>query len=832
MGEAVLYGQSSGGKKVTINGIIEQYKVANNKSVSVNDFVEFINFETGRESFTSSTTKISYKTDSAQGAYAVPLSDNRVFLAYNDGQLGTAVYGSIIRIDNGATITILLQDKVIVSSGASITTLDHINLVKIDDTHLYLMYRSASTAYQLRGVGITVSGSDFTYTSNGSLAGTTAYTGYTFSSVLLDADTIFVAHSYGESYYLYGTILKFSNGVYQSAVTSKITTNTSNFKYSISVAKLSPNQVVVCAGYNTSYQYLTIFHLSISGTTIIVNGSKNEEFRNAGRYQDCVALDGSRVFVAFSGESYHYLYGMVIGISSGSITTGTKFKLTTDSYSCYKRMKISLLDNGNVCIPYATNSSYYYSRAVIVKIDGNSVSTASSFVEPSSEQYSGSGPSAIQLENGNILLLHGVQNGGYLHGLVCSASLEFSWQKITAETGLQKTTSSKFLGVAKSSGISGEEVEVYTLLPPKPTIFGFKIDTTNSNPSTSVSYIEGSDRMSPATVSTLAFNDNGWLDVFPFNKIRPVILDSAGKVIAEVNKNNFKQRIDGSSVTSSENIFIEIPPVYWKIEKVGSNVEVRWSDEKIDNTYKALAHSRGSILKGNLYVGAYQASVSNSKLYSTHSSSISVNKTVLSNLDTYASNVGSGFRNFTYYTTLLLQILFVGMFKTLDSQSIMYGRDTQSPTTGDADDKGMYYGSSNYNSIKFIGIENLWGNYYTAVSGIYVRSSSIVAINDGTVSYSSYNSYPITISGSFYSTLHYPKEYSATTEGGFLSTSSSTGSNSTYLCDQQRFHTSYPFADFGSSYSSTGSGGIFYYNFYWGYEEAHSTAGRLEYLAP
>ena len=45
MGEAVLYGQASGGKKVTINGIIEQYKVANNKSVSVNDFVEFINFE-------------------------------------------------------------------------------------------------------------------------------------------------------------------------------------------------------------------------------------------------------------------------------------------------------------------------------------------------------------------------------------------------------------------------------------------------------------------------------------------------------------------------------------------------------------------------------------------------------------------------------------------------------------------------------------------------------------------------------------------------------------------------------------------------------------------
>ena len=765
---------------------------------------------------------------------AVPLSGNRVFLAYCDGQLGTRVYGSIIRIDNGTNITVLLQDKQIVSSGASLTDLNNLNLIKIDDTHLYLMYRTASTAYQLYGVGITVSGSDFTYTSNGSLAGTTAYTGYTFSSVLLDANTIFVAHSYGESYYLYGTIIKFSNGVYQKATTSKITTNTSNFKYSISVTKLSPNEVVVCAGYNTSYQYLTIFHLSISGTTITVNGSKNEDFRNAGRYQDCVALDGSRVFIAFSGESYHYLYGMVITISSGSISTGTKFKITTETYSCYRRMKIALLDNGNVCIPHATNSSYYYSMAVIVKIDGDAVSVASNFTEICSDHYSAYAPSAIQLDNGNILLLHGVDNGYYLHGLVCSTSLEFSWQKITTETGLQKTTSSKFLGVAKDSGTSGEEVGVYTLLPPEPSIFGFKIDTTNSNPDTSVSYIEGSDGMSPATVSTTAFNDNGWLNVFPFNKIRPVVLDNTGEVIAEVNKNNFKQRIDGSSVTSSENIFIEIPPVYWKIEKVGNNVEVRWSEEKVDNTYKALAHSRGSILKGNLYVGAYQASSSGVKLFSTHSSSITISNMTNSTIDTFASNVGSGFRNFTYYTTLLLQILFVGMFKTLNSQNIMYGRSSATQTTGGTDEKGMYYGDSanNTNSIKFMGIENLWGNYYTAVSGIAVRSNSLVAINDGTVSNSENNSYPITVSGSFYSSLHYPKEYSATTEGGFLSISSSTGSASTYLCDQQRFHKSYPFADYGGCYSSTSSAGIFYYNFYWGYTEARSVAGRLEYLAP
>lgn len=362
-------------------------------------------------------------------------------------------------------------------------------------------------------------------------------------------------------------------------------------------------------------------------------------------------------------------------------------------------------------------------------------------------------------------------------------------------------------------------------------VHGFAVDETNSNPYDAVTYIEASKNFTPATVSSGQLIADEWLATYPFNSIRVIGLQG-GTVLGEIDSNDYTKFIDGSSVSEDVDVMIEIPPLYWKFSQTDVGYEVRWSSEQIDDTYKALAHSRGTILKGNLYIGAYEGYVLSSKLCSisdyTPASNLKYN-----NYITYAEAKGDGYQIQSYYATMLLQILFVSMFKTLNAELICTGRTGGTVgNSGLLNTNGLYYlPSSSSEGFKFMGIENLWGNKGTYIGGIYVSSSTEILINDGTVSDKLYTAFPISIEGVFEDSAHYPTKVIGTTEGGFLSISSIVGTSSTYYCDRQRFTPSYPFFNFGSTTSNYT--GIFNLDAYYGYNESSSgISSRLIYLAP
>lgn len=370
---------------------------------------------------------------------------------------------------------------------------------------------------------------------------------------------------------------------------------------------------------------------------------------------------------------------------------------------------------------------------------------------------------------------------------------------------------------------------------PSYKIHGFAVDESNSNSSTCVTYIEDSLGLTPATNNVTTFNGGSWLDEYPFNAIRIVALDNGGNVIGEVMQDNFNKFTDGTD-TTNKNLFVEIPPVYWKFTQTANGYEVRWSGEQVDADYKAMAHSRGGTLKGNLYIAVYKGYRSGN-VFSCSTGKTITNSVSLSQIrEAINSTFGatSGFEPFSYYSVMLLQILFVSMFKTLNSQSIFQGRTGGSAitTSGNLNLNGLYYGSSSSASyaMKFMGIEHLWGSYSTLIDGILVSGSGQVRINDKSVTNVTTSDYqdPVSVVDA---SASYIKSVVATTEAGFLNDSAQYTTSTTYYTDTQRFHSNYPYFTFGGSYNDGSKAGIFFLEAYWGLTETSAyNCGRLEYL--
>lgn len=160
-------------------------------------------------------------------------------------------------------------------------------------------------------------------------------------------------------------------------------------------------------------------------------------------------------------------------------------------------------------------------------------------------------------------------------------------------------------------------------------IYGYQIDESNTNPLTSVTYIDGAIGMTPATAGDGVSAD--WNNVYPYNKIRPVLFKN-GEVIKELNKNDYSRDVNGNAVdiTSGDagDVMIEFPLIYWKMKKISNNVSVRMSRCQINEDYKPLAHTVGNQIKDKIYIGAYHGSELDGKLRSLSGKAPKVNITI------------------------------------------------------------------------------------------------------------------------------------------------------------------------------------------------------------
>lgn len=349
------------------------------------------------------------------------------------------------------------------------------------------------------------------------------------------------------------------------------------------------------------------------------------------------------------------------------------------------------------------------------------------------------------------------------------------------------------------------------LITPPPPTYGVRVDESDSNPSTAVTYIEDAIGTATATSTSLG----GWENKFPFNKVRIVGFKN-GQVVKEIKKEDKTKYIDGTTVPADIDVMVEIPKTYWDFTNTENGYELKISETKFSETSDCYAHKVGGAEKDFIYVGAYLGSVEAGRLRS-RSGVTPTTSITLTNFRSYANNIGNGYQQFNWFTLLLLQNLYLLAYKNLNSQSALgKGVFSSSKTnTGGTNTKGMIFGSQNQNEqICFLGIEDFYGNIWQWVDGIYCNGSFNIMITSDNKNFND-NRVGFENIGKFVSSNNsgYTNKTAHTNKAGFFPKGFD-GSETTYYADYGGVYSNV-FGVFGGSLGGDSSMGAFDLHMYY-----------------
>lgn len=292
-------------------------------------------------------------------------------------------------------------------------------------------------------------------------------------------------------------------------------------------------------------------------------------------------------------------------------------------------------------------------------------------------------------------------------------------------TGLTKETLYK-IQVEVSDSLDTVRSDIINISTKAYVIYGIRVDENNSNPDTWIEYIDDAIGVETATNTSLG----GWANKFPFNKIRIVGLLN-GQVTKEINMNDKTKYIDETPVLKDVDVMVEIPKIYWDFKEIANGYELRISDHKFTKTACCLAHTVNDKEKDHIYIGVYEASMVKSEtdikpcLRSVNDEIISIRNNSKSYINSLKQNNKKGYYILNWYSVILLQILFLILFRNSNSKKVL-GQGLYRKyncKTGSANLKGIMYGDPNNKEepISFLGIENIYGNFDTIICGLYTN---------------------------------------------------------------------------------------------------------------
>lgn len=271
-------------------------------------------------------------------------------------------------------------------------------------------------------------------------------------------------------------------------------------------------------------------------------------------------------------------------------------------------------------------------------------------------------------------------------------------------------------------------------------IYGIKIDPSNPDPNTSVTYTDNAAGFIPLYVNqtTGKCNYGSWKTIISdFLGIKPCLVKKNGTVISYLNPDNYNQNIDGNNVDIESGEFgqvmVRFKHVYYKFSMDGNKIWFQISNKKSDNTWidTAFAAEDGiGTPKNEMFVGSYEPSLVNNTLQSL-SNKLSPQKLSFEQIESL-----SEFGVFHMINIAKKQfITFLGYLvtKSIDLESkIGKGNISNSLIkSGTMNDKGLFYGkSTNNEGVKLFGIENLWGNQLKCMHGIVQKI--LFVLNDET----------------------------------------------------------------------------------------------------
>ena len=351
----------------------------------------------------------------------------------------------------------------------------------------------------------------------------------------------------------------------------------------------------------------------------------------------------------------------------------------------------------------------------------------------------------------------------------------------------------KAFPVADTGAVSNNDLNQFKSI----IVYGFKKSMTNLAPDTRIQYTDDAVGMAPARMDFSAdtFNYGDWGDTFIMESFTPVMLNTDGTEVYELNKNNYAQKTDGSAsdITDSSkayNAMMRVDLMYTHFSEDADYLYFKVANGKVDDTFRPLGFVDANGNESDrAYLRIYEGSLISNKVRSLSGQTL-MNTQTSPNERTYAQNNGSNWNKGTWAHRALINALLQLISCSSDSQT-SFGRghvDATSPNsvssclkTGTMNDRGMFWGSSaSGKGVKVFGMENWWGNQWERIEGCINVSGKMylkdhAPYNDTASGYTATGLTPTGTSGGYIS-----KE--ASTEMGFLPIDAS-GSGTTGECD-------------------------------------------------
>lgn len=322
--------------------------------------------------------------------------------------------------------------------------------------------------------------------------------------------------------------------------------------------------------------------------------------------------------------------------------------------------------------------------------------------------------------------------------------------------------------------------------------------------------------------------------------IKPVVLLN-GVEVGDVMVGDFTKYANGTTIptTLGYDIMIKFPRRGIKVTKSGGKNTYTMTTAPNASGFDYSAFTKGDVAKDAFYVGAYNSYCTGSKMYSSSGKTITAN-TSLTNFRNYAKARGTGFTIMTFDMVEYIQTCYCLCYRNLNSQYTVgrgvsgtnwnNGVSTKSNQTGLTNTWGMCGGSltSNNEYMKLFGIENMWGNYWQWIDGLYANGTKFYkAVGNTNFSDTGvgYIDTGVTSPGNGI----YVKAVSATNTAKFLPTTAG-ASSSTYYSDHLAFGSGGS-ALFSGGWSSGDECGVFYWYVYYAASFVDANiSSRLAYL--
>jgi hypothetical protein len=439
---------------IKLNDVIEEYRyVAAGKQIKAGDLVNYINGAAGGTDYGESVdTQLSTETYTGYTISAVQLDENRVFVAHSHKSSWLYLYGMICTI-KGSTIT--YGDNIQLSttrySGYRIA------LVKLDSNRVFIAHGQDQTNHYLYGMLVTIDGTTITKDTDTQLS-TIAFSGAYISAELLPNGNIFIAHDYDSSNrYLFGMVVTIDGNTIIAGTDTVISSSTKT-GVTISTCLLPNGNVFIAHSYGSDY-YLYGIVCSISGTTITAGSDTVISTINSSggnSYMSVLTLSDGNVFIAHRGENI-YLYGMICTIDGTTITKGTD-TLISSATQAGTYISTYLLPNGNVFIAHRGDNLNEL-NGMVCSIEGATIKAYTDTLLISGEAVSSVVPPTLLIGE-CIFIAHNNSLSYYLNAQLFVLDNNIPTNNIVVTEYEQQVTPAiepPFDAIALSSGVGGTE---------------------------------------------------------------------------------------------------------------------------------------------------------------------------------------------------------------------------------------------------------------------------------------------------------------------------------------------------------------------------------------